>query len=87
MTTSTENGRVEKDLAVFLRERTGSDWAADSDLFAEGGLSSLFAMELVVHLENTFGITISGADLQLANFRTIAAMAGLVARLREPAGD
>lgn len=53
------------------------------DIFAVGGLSSLFAMELVVHLEKTFGISITGADMRLDNFRTVASMVELVTRLGE----
>ncbi|GGK78984.1 acyl carrier protein [Mangrovihabitans endophyticus] len=83
MSTGVDNGQVEADLAAFLNERTGEQWPGDRDLFADGGLSSLFAMELVVHLENTYDVTVAGPDLQLANFRTVTAMADLVQRLRE----
>lgn len=77
--TTTET--IERDLLGFLTRKTGMEWTADRDLFADGGLSSLFAMELVVHLEQRFGITIAGGDLRLANFRTVAAMVELVLRL------
>ncbi|MFI9630387.1 acyl carrier protein [Streptomyces sp. NPDC052042] len=73
-------------LLDFLAERTRTRWEPDQDLFAVGGMSSLFAMQLVVHLEQTHGITVSGADLMLDNFRTVDAMVRLVRRLRAPAG-
>lgn len=78
---------VEKELLDFLQTRTKTEWQQDTDLFASGGLSSLFAMELVVHLEKTYGISVRGADLRLDNFRTVTGMAALVRRLREAAGD
>ena len=78
---------VEKELLDFLQTRTKTEWRQDTDLFASGGLSSLFAMELVVHLEKTYGISVRGADLRLDNFRTVTGMAALVRRLREAAGD
>jgi methoxymalonate biosynthesis acyl carrier protein len=81
----TSGEQLETELIDFLAQRTKAEWTADRDLFAEGGLSSLFAMELVVHLETRYGITIGGPDLRLANFRTIRAMTGLVHRLREAA--
>jgi methoxymalonate biosynthesis acyl carrier protein len=84
MSTNTE---VEDKLLAFLRERTGQEWTVDRDLFAEGGLSSLFAMELVVQLESTFDVEVAGPDLQLANFRTVTAMSALVARLRLETDD
>ncbi|WKU05662.1 acyl carrier protein [Micromonospora sp. HUAS LYJ1] len=70
------------ELARFLTARTGRSWPPDTDLFATGGLSSLFAMELVVHLEQTYGVTVRGADLRLDNFRTLRRMVALVDRLR-----
>lgn len=73
---------AEKSLLGFLTARTKREWDSDTDLFATGGMSSLFAMELVVHLENEFGVTVEGEDLTLDNFRTVRAMADLVGKLR-----
>jgi methoxymalonate biosynthesis acyl carrier protein len=75
-------GAIEQDLVRYLESRTMTSWEPDRDLFATGGLSSLFAMELVVHLEQSFGVVIMGADLRLDNFRTVCAMAALVRRLQ-----
>jgi methoxymalonate biosynthesis acyl carrier protein len=71
------------ELLGFLRERTKRAWAADEDLFASGVVSSLFAMELVVFVEKTFGVSVTGADLTLANFRTVDAMTAMLDRLRQ----
>ncbi|MGC9378926.1 acyl carrier protein [Streptomyces sp. MH13] len=76
---------LEKELLEFLEERTKTAWDADTDLFDVGGLSSLFAMQMVVHLEKTYAIAVRGADLRLDNFRTVRRMAELVDRLRVPA--
>jgi methoxymalonate biosynthesis acyl carrier protein len=86
MSTGTEHTEVEGKLLAFLRERTGQEWTVDRDLFAEGGLSSLFAMELVIQLESSFDIEVAGSDLRLANFRTVTTMSELVARLRLTTG-
>nr|BBM96656.1 acyl carrier protein [Streptomyces kitasatoensis] len=72
---------IADELLGFLAARTKSTWEHDQDLFAVGGMSSLFAMQLVVHLEKTYGVTISGADLMLDNFRTVDAMVRLVHKL------
>ncbi|GKQ36211.1 acyl carrier protein [Streptomyces sp. A012304] len=69
----------------FLRRHTKVSWENDQDIFATGAVSSLFAMQLVVFLEKTFGVTIGGAELRLDNFRTIGTMTALVDRLRTPA--
>lgn len=78
---------VEAGLLAFLARWTKRTWEADEDLFAGGGVSSLFALELVVHIEQAYGVAVTGNDLSLANFRTVRTMTGLVARLAPAGGD
>ncbi|CAL9584764.1 hypothetical protein SUDANB176_05111 [Streptomyces sp. enrichment culture] len=73
--------QVEADLTRFLEEHTRSSWDPDTDLFATGGVSSMFAMELVVHIEKTYAVAVEGPDLRIDNFRTVRAMTALVLRL------
>ncbi|WP_432040312.1 acyl carrier protein [Streptomyces cucumeris] len=77
---------VQKDILRFLQTRTKRTWQPETDIFASGGQSSLFAMELVVHLEKSFGVAIRGKDLRLDNFRTVVSMTELVHRLQAAAG-
>ncbi|WP_049576572.1 acyl carrier protein [Nonomuraea sp. SBT364] len=51
------------------------------DIFALGFVNSLFAMELVMFVEKTFGVTIPNEELRIDNFRTADAMSALVSRL------
>jgi len=69
-------------LLGFLNERIKTEVAPDQDVFKSGLVSSMFAMELVVHLEETYDIAIIGPELKLDNFRTVDAMTALVLRLR-----
>jgi methoxymalonate biosynthesis acyl carrier protein len=73
---------VEQDLTEFIARRTGAEPEVDQDLFATGAISSMFAMELVVHLEDTHDIEIIGPELSRDNFRSVRAMAAMVLRLR-----
>lgn len=68
-------------LLGFLTRLTKGEKGPDENLFAAGGLSSLMALELVVYLEQEFGVTVAGEDLSLDNFRTVNAMTTLVRRL------
>ncbi|GLZ39698.1 acyl carrier protein [Actinokineospora sp. NBRC 105648] len=77
---------VSENLLAFLERRIKSAVAPDVDLFEAGMVSSLFALELVVHVEKAFGVTIGGPDLRLDNFRTVEAMTALVLRLSEAPG-
>jgi methoxymalonate biosynthesis acyl carrier protein len=73
---------VTERLLRFLLDRTKIEYTPDEDLFARGGISSLFAMELVLHLEQQFGVAVPGPELTMDNFRTVQAMAALVRRLQ-----
>ncbi|WP_410638434.1 acyl carrier protein [Amycolatopsis sp. lyj-346] len=72
---------VTREILEFLTERVKQDVPVDQDLFRTGLVSSMFAMELVVFLEQTYGIAIVGPDLKLDNFRTVEGMTALVGRL------
>ncbi|MEU6236340.1 acyl carrier protein [Kitasatospora sp. NPDC047058] len=81
---------LQKEILGFLTERIKTDVELDQDLFASGVVSSMFAMQLVVHLEEAYDIAIVGADLKLDNFRTVVGMSSLVLRLKgdtEAAGN
>jgi methoxymalonate biosynthesis acyl carrier protein len=73
---------IEEALLGFLAQRVKTDVTPDQDLFASGLVSSMFAMQLVVHLEESYDIAIIGPELKLDNFRTVQAMTSLVTRLR-----
>lgn len=73
---------IETKLLSFLETRLKTTVEPDQDLFARGLVASMFAMELVVQLEQFFGVAIIGTDLQLDNFRSVAVMTELVLRLQ-----
>ena len=77
---------IERSILSYLQARLKAAITAEQDLFDRGLVSSMFAMELVVHLEQNFQVSIVGADLQLENFRSIDAMTALVLRLRSDSG-
>ncbi len=52
----------------------------DEDIFALGFINSLFAMQLVLFVENECNVTVESEDLDIANFRSINAIARLVER-------
>ncbi|MEV0201452.1 acyl carrier protein [Nonomuraea sp. NPDC050691] len=71
----------------FVRDRYPQAEITESqDIFALGFVNSLFAMELVMFVEKTFGVTIPNEELRIDNFRTATSMSELVTRLlAEPA--
>ncbi|MFE0020898.1 acyl carrier protein [Amycolatopsis sp. NPDC059021] len=90
MTTANETidaKAVEAELLQFLGERIKAPVTPDQDLFGAGLVSSMFAMQLVVHLEEAYDIEIVGPELTLDHFRSVQAMTALVLRLRESAGS
>ena len=67
--------KVRTFLSKHLRNRELSD---DDDIFGLGFVNSLFAMQLVMFVEQEFGITIDNEDLDIENFRTVNAIVKLV---------
>jgi methoxymalonate biosynthesis acyl carrier protein len=74
---------IESTLTSYLTEKIKTEIKPDDDIFASGLVSSMFAMQLVVHLESTYDIAIIGSELKLDNFRTAKVMTALVLRLSE----
>jgi acyl carrier protein len=62
-------------LARFLQNHDVQD---DDDIFALGFVNSLFAMQLVLFVEQNFGIVVENEDLNIDNFRTINAIARFI---------
>jgi acyl carrier protein len=74
--------RIKTFLSRFFRQH---DLQLGEDIFALGFVNSLLAMQLVNFVEKEFAITIEDEDLDLANFRTLAAIDALVERKRAAA--
>jgi methoxymalonate biosynthesis acyl carrier protein len=72
---------IRADLTGFLAARTKQEVTHDLDLFATGLVSSLFAMELLTHIEGAFGLSVPPEELKLDNFRTVDTMTALVRRI------
>jgi acyl carrier protein len=72
---------IEAAIFAFIRGRFPDvELTADDDIFAAGFVNSLFAMELVMFIEKTFGFTIPNEELRLEHFRTVGAMGRLIER-------
>ena len=50
-----------------------------TDLFASGAIKSMHVLELVNHLEDTYGLAVSQRDLFSGRLRSVEAIAQLVA--------
>ena len=63
----------------FLLEQIGDHDLQDSDdIFELGLVNSLFAMQLVLFVEQEFDVEIDGDDLDFDNFRTVNAIHNIV---------
>jgi methoxymalonate biosynthesis acyl carrier protein len=77
MSTEQNKAKIGDYLARFF---PGHRLRENEDIFSLGFVNSMFAMQLVTFLEHEFGLTIENEDLDLDNFRSIAALSGLVER-------
>lgn len=64
----------------FIGTALGTTVAPDDDFFDMGLVNSLFALELVVFVEERFRIRVEVEDLDLASFRTASRIAAFVKR-------
>jgi acyl carrier protein len=62
-------------LETFIQD---DDFEDDEDIFAQGLVSSLMAMQLVLFLEKSFDKKFSNEDLNLSHFRSVDAMVELL---------
>ena len=74
--------RIREFLIEHIPEAEVTD---DEDIFGLGLVSSMFVMQLVLFVEQEFGISVTGGDLQFDNFRTITRIDRLVTRKMAPA--
>jgi acyl carrier protein len=67
----------------FILGYTGQpELADDRDIFTSRLVNSLFAMQLVLFVENQLGVTVADADLDLDNFNSVEAITSFVERKR-----
>ncbi len=70
----------------FFKSRGKTDELKyDTDLFKGGYINSLFALEMVVFIEETFKIKIKNKEINEKNFRTIDSIATVVERSKQGA--
>lgn len=63
----------------FLYMRPDLQYGDEDSLLAKGVIDSLGVMEIVGHVEETWGISVDQADITEQNFGTLAAIANYVA--------
>jgi acyl carrier protein len=74
------HGVYQKLTELFAKKLNLEVSSVDTDLVETGLLDSLALIELLAQLEETFGVSVSTDDLEVENFRSIASIAGFVAR-------
>lgn len=71
---------IRQRIGSYLASCIGSTVGDHDDIFKRGLVNSLFAMQLVVFIEQEFRITVDVEDLDLDNFCSIDAMSAFVTR-------
>jgi acyl carrier protein len=68
-------------IKAFLARVVGDyDLQDNEDIFGLGFVNSMFAMQLVLFVEQEFKISIENEDLEIDNFNTINALVNLIKR-------
>lgn len=74
--------RLRELFAIVLNVRVPTD---DTDLLGSGLLDSLALVELLVHVEQTFGLTIELEELEVEHFRSLRTIGATVTAQRRAA--
>lgn len=83
----TDDATTEAIRRFVLRHTDGLPVEDDEDLFDAGYVNSLFAVQLVMWIEQTFALAIRQEELMLDNLRSVDAVAVFVAARTAPASD
>jgi acyl carrier protein len=78
MTDNTERQIKEMIVERCFLDIAPEDIADEEDLMESVGLDSVQILEVVVGLEDVFGVTFEDADFDLDNFRTVEAISDYV---------
>jgi methoxymalonate biosynthesis acyl carrier protein len=77
-----EPSPIDQMIQLFLYELDVDVQDPDVDLIEEGLLDSLMLVELIVHLEDRYGIVVSLDDLELDHFRSLRRVSQFIATAR-----
>jgi acyl carrier protein len=76
------SNNVTSQILAFISGRYPQVEISSTDnIFQIGFVNSLFAMELVMFIEKTFGVTVPNDELRIENFHSAQSMTELVDRL------
>ncbi|HUR93849.1 MAG TPA: phosphopantetheine-binding protein [Gemmatimonadales bacterium] len=78
---------VERLRALFADELNIVVPADDTDLQRTGLLDSLVLVEVLVHVEQLFGVTFDLEELEIETFRSVRSIAELIAMRRDAIGE
>jgi len=59
----------------YIKENSFTD---NTDIFSEGFVNSLFAMDLIVYIEKNYHFKIDNEDLRIENFKSVNAIVQLI---------
>jgi acyl carrier protein len=82
-----KQANLEQQLVTLVSERlleTQPGFNEDSDLY-ESGLDSMAIMQLLILIEEDYGVAIPESDLTRQNFSTVRSIAGLIHARTSPA--
>ena len=78
MTSETEKNVKETITSFILNSINIAGLDDDDNLFETGIVNSLFAVQLMIYIEKTFGIEVTTDDLDIENFKSINATTSFV---------
>lgn len=74
---------IKQQIRGFIKRFIGEyDLKDDEDIFSIGMISSLFAMQLIMFIEQEFSLQVDINDMEISNFNTVNAISKYVERMK-----
>jgi acyl carrier protein len=71
---------IKTKMKKFISRHTKKEISDDYNFFSAGLIGSLAAVEMIAFIEHEFKVTVGNDDLDLANFKSLNAIAEFVTR-------
>ncbi|MDX1983979.1 MAG: phosphopantetheine-binding protein [Bryobacteraceae bacterium] len=78
---------IEQILKIFTEKLSRPVSSPEEDLFESGALDSMVLVELLLELEQSLGVTIPIADLDIDSVRTVRSIAELAEAATKPVAE
>ncbi|WP_434714980.1 acyl carrier protein (plasmid) [Bacillus cereus] len=73
-----QDKNLEQIIQMYIQEHVGIEFNNDTEIFEEGLVNSLFAIQLMTFLEKEFAIKVTMDDLDMDNYKSVNSIGNFI---------